>query len=522
MPIRKVVVHFLQNVSYSSLKKWTLGVLLVLLTASIVSCIGIKSQIKQHTGGNTEIVDSSKFKISPSPLAIKNVSVLSADCSKMEDSLTVLVKNGKIVNVAKDVSITSEYKIIDASGKYLIPGLIDTHTHLQRSKNDLLLYLANGVTQILNNNSDQDNILLQWRKEAEEGSLSPRIYIAAGGMSSKKGFLQTLKTWFGDSKKYNTVKQGKKAVKKFKTQGYDAIKIYNLDKEVYYAVVKEAKKQNIPTMGHLPPSADLSDLFITGQEQLAHVEEITKATMRQLNGLHSGNAREYLDYLNENADSIAIKLKVNSVTVSTTLFIIESIPKQNFELRNFLRSIELEYQNPGQIEGSFLAKGWLPGNNHYENLEAKNDPELMKNLKVFWTTYVEAMNIMTRSLVKNGVPLVVGTDSNGTGVVAGFSLHDELESLNEIGMSTKQVLKAATASPGEWMHSNSGKIEIGYTADLVLLDKNPLKDIRNSRAINAVITNGKLLDRLTLDKILQSIKNANNNSREINIDEFID
>jgi hypothetical protein len=440
----------------------------------------------------------------------------------MEDSLTVLVKNGKIENISKDVSIPSEYKIVDGSGKYLIPGLIDTHTHLHRSKNDLLLYLANGVTQIFNNSSEKDNILLKWRKEAEQGALSPSIYIAAGGMSSKKGFLQTLKTWFGDNKKYNTARQGIKAVRKFKTQGYDAIKIYNLDKEVYYAVVEEAKKQNIPTIGHLPPSTDLSDLFITGQEQLAHVEEVTKATMREFNGLHSSNAKEYLDYLNDNADRIAINLKEHNITVSSTLFIIESIPKQNFELRNFLSSIELEYQNPGQIEGSLLAKGWLPDNNHYENLEVKNNPEQLENLKVFWTAYVEALHIMTRALVRNGVRLVSGTDSNGTGVVAGFSLHDELESLHKTGMSANQVLKAATVSPAEWLNNNSGKIEIGYTADLVLLDKNPLEDIRNSRTINAVITNGKLLDRLTLDIILQSIKNANNNSRKINIDEFID
>lgn len=172
MPIRKMVVHYLQNVSYKSFKKWALGILIVLMIASIVSCLGIKSQIKRHTGGNTELVDSSQFEIIVTPLAIKNVSILLADSTKMEDSLTVLVKNGKIENISKDVSIPSEYKIIDGSGKYLIPGLIDTHTHLHRSKNDLLLYLANGVTQIFNNSSEKDNILLQWRKEAQQGALS--------------------------------------------------------------------------------------------------------------------------------------------------------------------------------------------------------------------------------------------------------------------------------------------------------------------------------------------------------------
>jgi adenine deaminase len=145
----------------SSIKKWIIGILIILTAAIIVSCIGVKSQINHHNGSKTELVGSSIFNVSQAPLAVANVSVLSPECNKMRDSMTVLMKQGEIVSVGKNVKITKEYVIINGTGKYLIPGLIDTHTHLHRSKNDLLLYLANGITSIANMNSLSDNSYLK-------------------------------------------------------------------------------------------------------------------------------------------------------------------------------------------------------------------------------------------------------------------------------------------------------------------------------------------------------------------------
>jgi hypothetical protein len=254
---------------------------------------------------------------------------------------------------------------------------------------------------------------------------------------------------------------------------------------------------------------------------LAHIEEITKSTMVDFGGLGYDNTEEYLVYLKENANAIAIRLKEINMVVSSTVWIIESIPRQNFDIENFLTTIELEYQNPGILEGSKLAKGWLPGNNSYENMDLKNDPEQTEKAKLFWKTYVEAIHIMTEALANNGVTIITGTDTNGAGIVPGFSLHDEFESLHKSGMTNSQILYAATVAPAKWMKSNAGKVEVGYRADLVLLDKNPLENINNTRSINTVIANGKLLDRAFLNLMLQLVKDANNQSRNINIDEFI-
>jgi hypothetical protein len=503
-----------------SIKKWGLRVLTILITISVVSCIGVKSQVKQHLGEKTDLVDPSIFKVDSSAIAITNVNVLSADCTEMLDSLTVLIQDGKIAQVAKKVSIPSNFKIIDGTGQYLIPGLIDTHVHLNDSKNDLLLYLANGITSVAEMFGSKR--LLKWRKEAEDGALSPNMYVSTVKIASAKGLMPKIRSWFGARKNYTTVKKARKAVRMFKKQGYDAIKLSgNSESKIYYALVDEAKKQNIPAIGHLTHPVGLNNLYTSGQSQLAHIEEITKNTESDFGGLYHHNAEEYLDYLNEKSDAIAIKLREHNIVVSSTIWLMESLPKQKFHLDDFIKEIELEYTNPGLVEGSRMAQGWLPGNNHYENLDIKNDPERSKKSKVYWETYVKAIHIMTKALIKNNVTILAGTDANGTGVVPGFSLHDELRSLSKLGMTNAQILHAATFAPAQWMQRNAGKIEVGYDADLVILSKNPLADIKNTRTINAVITNGKFLDRAELDKILQSIKEANNNSRKISIDAFI-
>ena len=171
------------------------------------------------------------------------------------------------------------------------------------------------------------------------------------------------------------------------------------------------------------------------------------------------------------------------------------------------------------VEGSRLSRGWLPGNNPYE--QPNKSAEQTKNAKLYWKTYADALHIVAKALLKHDVTIIAGTDANTNGTVPGYSLHDELVSLKNVGMSNTQVLRAATLDAAKWMQVNTGKIAVGYRADLILLDKSPLEEIKNTRTINTVITNGKLLDRTVLDEILLSIKGANNKSRKVNIDKFI-
>lgn len=131
-----------------------------------------------------------------------------------------------------------------------------------------------------------------------------------------------------------------------------------------------------------------------------------------------------------------------------------------------------------------------------------------------------ACQILLKNLAEQGVKIVAGTDANLPPTVPGFSLHQELQSMQEAGLSAAEVLQSATAVPAAWMKANSGTITVNKTANLVLLNKNPLLDIQNSKSIEAVFLKGKLLYRNTLDQMLEAVKRANNNSRKKDISAF--
>ena len=503
-----------------SRKKWIWGAVVALVAISMAVIMFFRYEVNHILGGNTAVVDASQFKTLSGQMAISNVSVLSTDSESIIENQTVLIKDKKIESIGPNISIPKNYHVIDGTGQYLIPGLVDAHVHIKKSKNDLLLYIANGVTHIGEMTGMKEHF--RYRKQISEGALGPKMYISSPKLTSQKTMKAAFRSWFEKRhQNFTTPLKARKAVRKFKSQGYDAIKLSSdINVELYNAINDEAKKIGIRVIGHLPIEIGLDDLYQSGQSQLAHITSITQAVLNDLGGLSSKNAEDCLQYFRQNSDSIAVKLKEQDIVVASTIWLNESISKQDFDLSNFLKTIELEYMNPGWVEGSFISRGWLPGNNSYENLN-NTDSESKRLSEIYWKTYVEAMHIMTRALFRNGVTVVAGTDANGAdGVIPGFSLHDELESLHNSGLTNAQVLHAATLAPAKWMQSNAGKIEEGYRADLVLLKENPLEDIRNTRTINAVIVNGELLNRALLDTILLSIKDANNKSRKINIDAF--
>lgn len=505
---------------FTTFKKSLLYIIIFLLLAYFATKIFIDSQVKHHNGLNTLVVDTSQFDIKDAPVAITNISVLSNDASQVLDNQTVLIKNGLISKIGSELQVPSDYIEVDGRGKFLIPGLADTHAHTYNSKNDLLLYVVNGVTQIAILSSHPE--MLEWRREAKNGSLSPQIFLSTGGLNSKYGFMSVVRSWFGSHPGINTADQAREAVKYYKEQGFDVIKAYEfLNRESYFALIEEAKKQQFPVSGHIPEEVTLEEIFHSGQSHLAHVEELVKGSMRQYNTLSDRKNLTYLQYLNNNADNIAKNIKAANISVSTTIWLMESLPHQRFDLDNFLKTIELKYENPGVIEGSVFASGWLPGSNRYESQVRDLSTEDREISRQFTDDYVKAIYIMTKALVDNDVTLLAGSDSNTAGVIAGFSMHDEFQSLSQAGLSNSQILHAATLAPSQWMGFDSGKIAEGMRADLVILDKNPLLDIKNTRSINAVIVNGKLMTREVLDDILSEIKNANNSAREISIEQYL-
>lgn len=502
-------------------KKWLLFTLTLLILITLGAMLAFERLGRQIYGQGTERVEPEQFRPLSKDVVITNVQVLSPDGARFLSNRSVYLQDGLITRIDSGRVIPGPGELIDGAGKFLIPGLIDAHVHLFKSSNDLLLYLANGVTQVRELIGEPAH--LRWKKEIEAGRIGPRLFVASprlGSFSAGQGLLMEKTQGFINVK--NAESAGR-IVKKLHRQGYDGIKVYShLNRESYLAVTATARELGMPVFGHVPWQVSLEDIWENGQSGVAHLEELMNALSREFGRVH-GREGEFLTYLEKRSAALARNLRQNDIAVTTTLWLTESFVRQKFELDQVLREVALEYQNPGISEWSPYIPGglgWLPGVNRY-TLPAGLSAEELEGQRKFWDTYARGCQILLKKLNDNGVMIMAGTDANLPPAVPGFSLHDELQSMYRAGMTNSEVLRSATQTPAQWLGIKSGQVAPGYRADLLLLDNNPLENIEHTRTISTVIANGRVYDRPLLDQMLQAVKVANDRSRKVAIQDYV-
>lgn len=493
----------------------------IIILIGVFTCIFLwaDNELNMVLGKSTKVVDISSIVKPAITIQIKNVNVLSEDCNYFIKNQSVIIENGVIINLGENLQLDSTATIIDGTNKFLIPGLIDSHVHLKESKNDLFLYLVNGVTSV--REMAGKPITLEWRKAIQNSGIGPRMFIASPPIFSESGMMGYYYQWTRQSINFSSKSDADKGVQILKERGYDAVKMYGfVNPEMFKTTIEIAKKYNIPVIGHIP-LVNLDTFYASGQIEVAHIEELTVKTIDDYGKSISKNPEEFLGYLKTRSVQIAKRLNENSISVTTTIWLCESFLNQRFDLKLKLKEIELKYANPKIIEGTPIYKlGWLPTKNGYE-YDGEDNQGAKKKSIIFWKTYAEAIHIMTKALVDNKVTIMAGTDANVATVVPGFSLHDELQSLSNSGMSNSQALYSATVEPSNWMKRNTGKVKVGYNSDLVLLSKNPLENIKNSKTIEYVFFNKYMIDSTQIATILKSIADANDENRSIKIDEYV-
>jgi Amidohydrolase family len=511
-----------KNETMKKVKKILKFVLIFLMIATIVFLFLANRNLVGIYGGNTKQVDFKQFKPKNSNIVINNVNVMSPDGKFFIAGQSILIENGTIVAIDSMPKTSTQATVINGEGKYLIPGLIDSHVHLFKSPNDLLLYVANGVTQIREMIGESEH--LEWRQQIKEGRIGPDMFVASPRCGSFGFFEGLFMSWSQGYVNVQNTKDAENTVKKFHDAGYDAVKIYSqLNSESYQSLCKTGNSLGMKVVGHLPWSIELSEVFANKQHEIAHLEEIMNAFNREFDFYEDNDQEKFLTFVEKRSAQIAPDLINNNISVTTTLWLTQSFVKQKFELENVLKSVELEYENPGisewdkKIPGGL---GWLPEVNRYRIQDDLN-PEQAAGHKKWWETYAKACEVILKTLSSNGVKIMAGTDANLPPTVPGFSLHDELVSLVNAGMTPSQVLESATSIPANWLNTNTGKITPGSIANLVLLDKDPLTDIKNTQTINAVILKGRLFNRIMLNNILASVNDANNVSRKIDIKQWL-
>lgn len=349
------------------------------------------------------------------------------------------------------------------------------------------------------------------RKEIEEGDLlGPRMEIAGSILDGPKPI------WQGSTAISNE-REARRAVIGTKQEGYDFVKVYALlRREAYFAIADEAKKQNIPFAGHVPHFVSPIEASDAGQKSIEHLtgilaacssrdEQLRKQLVNAFSNLRPGQrlpsptilrplTRQMLEtFSTEKAKTVFARFKQNNTWQCPTFTVLRSGAFRNDP--DFRDDPRLKYM-PAQ-----LRRSWDPTNDFRFRSGTTQDFQLARSV---YKKQIELAGLMHRA----GVKFIAGTDVLNPFCFPGFSLHDELAILVEAGLSPMEALQTATLNPARFLgkEKDFGTIAEGKIADLVLLEGDPLADIRNTTKINSVVVNGRLLDRNALDQRLTQVQ----------------
>jgi imidazolonepropionase-like amidohydrolase len=438
-------------------------------------------------------------------LVIDDVTVIDVKSGTLLPHRSVLVRSGRIFAILSpeqhDQIGRIDGVVVDGKGKFLIPGLWDMHVHMAfgdwfpHSKEiTLRLFVANGITGVRDMGSDLD-VLQQWRKEITAKTLlGPRI-VMSGPM------LDGPQPRFPSSIAIKTPEDGRRAVDELKSKGADFIKLQSLiPRDAVFAIADEAKKQGIPFVGHVPDAIRASEASNAGQKSFEHLIGIFEGASPLEDEFIKGKKTEgqFLSTYDPKRASALFELLAKNQTWQCPTLVWER-GGNLIDQTDFASDTRAKYVPASWKDGTW--KRFTDQIMHDFNTDD------LATRKRFVEKELEVVNAMHKA----GVQFLAGTDTPpGVYIFPGFSLHEELQRFVAAGFTPLEALQTATINPAKFLGLDSklGTIEKEKLADLVLLDANPLDDIRNTQKIAGVVVNGRYLSRDELAKLLMKAEDA--------------
>ena len=454
------------------------------------------------------VTTSPALAASQADVMIRHVTVIDVEHARAVAEQAVVMRGGDVVAVGKDREITREWQardVVEGKGRFLIPGLWDMHVHfgggpdlIEENKALLPLYVAHGVTTIRDCSGDLPDQVLSWRGEIAGGSLfGPRLLTSGAKIEGIKP------VWNG------TIEVGSKAdvdsalARLQDRDKVDFVKITDstLEPQLFLYALSQAKARGLRTSGHIPMALTVGQAVDAGISSIEHLDYAYKAGVKDEAAIAADFAAGRIDRAEANR---RLNTGFDTATAMTSY-------------RDFAR--KGVFVTP-TLNGSRII-AWLDADDHADDpYLAYIGPKLRKTYE--WRVeraaqadagaiaarhaHFERMAAVLPLLEKAGVTVIAGTDAGflNSFNYPGIGLHDELSLFVGKGLTPAQALSAATRAGPAWFGQldRYGAVEPGKAADLVLLDGNPLKDIAATRAIRAVVMNGKLYDRAALDGML--------------------
>lgn len=448
-------------------------------------------------------------------LVIANATIVDVGSGELVPGRTIFVDDGRIVGIvdASRAASPDGARVVDATGRYVMPGLWDAHVHSAAGTGwHFPLLVAHGVTSVRNLHSTVDTALELTsaikRRVAAGELLGPR-FLANGPIID--GYPVS---WPG-AIAAQTAAEGRAAVDSLAAAGADFIKVYdNLLPEVYDAIMAAAAERGIPVDGHVPFLVTAEHAAASGQRTVEHLTGMNLACSTRAAALRSEfevllerlpslrfpeSTVAFFTLVREASESRDPALCAGTVQayLDAGVTVVPTLVIGAVDAGGLIADSARMRLLPAGVRGAWtgMAAG---GPGPIDAVFAGSD----------WTAPADA-----RLLHEAGVPILAGTDIGNPFLIPGLSLHEELGLLvGEAGLSPLDALRTATINPARTfgLADSLGTVAEGKLADLVLLEANPLEDIGNAAAIDAVVMDGRYLDRGALDELLAEAAAAEN------------
>lgn len=430
-------------------------------------------------------------KTSPTATLISNTNIVDVRSGEILENRHVVIDSGKIQNILESIENTESYSnIIDGKEKYLMPGLSEMHAHIpppstdsKRIEETLFLFLSNGITTIRGMLGDP--IHLELREKAQNREiLSPRIFTSSPSLN-------------GNSVK--TIEEASEKVTAYQQAGYDFLKIHpGIQREIFNQVVKTANKVGIPFAGHVPVDVGIRHALESKYASIDHVDGFLEGLVPESenvdptkNGFFGFAFTPLVD--TSKIDELVELAKQNGVWIVSTQSLFERwfAPISADEL---LAQPEMKYMPASTL------KNWK---------ERKNQSTLANSgfNEAQWQKFDSIRKQLILALNHKGHGMLLGSDAPQLFNVPGFSIHHEMNGMLGAGMTPLEIIQSGTINPATFfnMSDTFGEIKEGLDADMVLLEANPLENLKALQQISGVVVRGKWLSKVTIDQKLKEI-----------------
>lgn len=431
------------------------------------------------------------FQTAAGDLVFTDVTVAPMDRDATLAHHTVVVRGGTIVAVAPAVSLVAGVTQIDGAGKWLMPGLADMHVHTWGA-NDLTMFVAAGVTTVRNMFGSEQH--LAWRQAIADGTqFGPTIVTASPILDGDPP------VWPG-SVVLTKPDDVDGVVAGLKGKGYDFLKPYaRLEKPVYDALVAAGKKHGMTLQGHVPRAVRLEDAVAAGQKSVEHVDGWFRALSTS-----DTETPPNASYWKAMATTIATIDEARIPALADAMKMAGTYNCPTLIVTARMAALD----NPSTIEAKWLdfippsvRAAWDPKRDFRLSAADADDFKTMRAANAIRDNIV-------RVLASSGAPLLVGTDTGNPYVIAGESLHDEIELMVAAGAPRPRVLRAATADAARFLgRPHDGLVAVGAKADLLLVDVDPLTTPL-PLVPAGVVLRGTWIPRSELDAKLAALKST--------------